>query len=167
MIGVGQAELDQASWAANQAKQAVDAFKCQVNSITCRLSEGERQISQVRGEINQVHTDLDRLRQDLKTVKHQRTTLANFQSQMRNAVNLLGRMAGMALVVEVQTRVFVLLGPIISVLENVTDLAGQITHRSLLCDPDLRALISALQQNHHKLRAIEANKYSSECQDYV
>lgn len=166
MIGVGQADLDQASWAAEQAEQEVDAFESQVNSMKWHLSNAERQISQVRGEISQVQSDLELLLQDLRSVKHQRTKLANFQSQMRNAVNLLGRLAGTASVVEVQTRVFVLLGPVISVLENVTDLAGQITQRSLLCDPTLRGLISALQQNHHKLRAVEANKDSSACQDY-
>lgn len=166
MIGVGQADLDQASWAAEQAEQEVDAFERYVNSITWQLSEDERQISRVREEINQVNTDLERLRQDLKTVSHQRTSLANFQSQLRKAVNLMGQLAGIASVAEVQTRAIVLLGPIISVLENVTDLAGQITQRSLLYDPILRALISALQHNHHKLRAIEADKESSVCQYY-
>ncbi|XP_062373900.1 uncharacterized protein LOC134062463 [Sardina pilchardus] len=166
MIGVGQADLDQASWAAEQAKQEVDAFESQISTIFGKLSSCEKQIGQVRGEMSQVSADLERLRQDLKTVKNQRTTVASFQSKMRSAVSLLGQLAGTASVAEVQTRVLVLLGPVISVLENVIDLAGQVTQQSLLSDRHLRALIVTLQQNHHRLRAIEANKSADQDNDF-
>ncbi|XP_076153403.1 uncharacterized protein LOC143136573 [Alosa pseudoharengus] len=166
MIGVGQEDLDQASWAAEQADQEVNAFQSHINTISWQLSENEKQISQVRVEMSQVSADVERIQQDLKTVKNQRTTIANFQSKMRNAVNLLGRLTGTASVAEVQTRAFVLLGPVISALENVIELAGHITQQSLLCDRNLRALIFTLQQNHHKLRAIEADKDADQDNDF-
>ncbi|XP_041934671.1 uncharacterized protein LOC121697282 isoform X2 [Alosa sapidissima] len=167
LIGVSQGDLEQASRAADEANRGVNLFQHQINTSSQKHSEYEKQISQVRVEMSQVSADVERIWQDLKTVKNQRTTIANFQSKIKNAVNLLGQLAGTASVAEVQTRVFVLLGPVISVLENVIELAGYITQQSLLCeDFSVRALIVTLQQNHDKLRAIEADKDADQDNDF-
>ncbi|KAL2091997.1 hypothetical protein ACEWY4_011795 [Coilia grayii] len=163
----GLLELDEAEKAIKVAKEEVGRSESQVNTYSAKVSDYQSQIPKSELDINQRDEELRRIREKLSNVQLQRVALAEFQKKMRKVAHLLGLLSGRANVLEVQTRTFISLEPVMRVMVELVKLAVDIPRNQILSDRNVMSLVDAMRENNNRLLALCASmSQSSELQNY-
>ncbi|KAL6460731.1 hypothetical protein MHYP_G00306970 [Metynnis hypsauchen] len=165
LIG-GGVEIDQALRAVRAAEEQVRNFETQVKMFKSKVAEYELKISQTELNIKQKQDKVDKIREEIQKVKHQREAVAEFQKKVRGAVQILNILSGTSTVAEIQTRRFILLEPIMKVMEDLMKAAGEITGNYLLSTEEMPKLLETMRKNSSKLAAICASSSKSEIESY-
>ncbi|XP_036422010.1 uncharacterized protein LOC118805367 [Colossoma macropomum] len=127
MIAVGEAEIAQATEAIKVAEKEVKASKKEKKKYKRKVSGYESKISKTERKIKQKHKKADRIHEEIEKVNQQRDAVAEFQEKVRSAVHVLSEMGGTSRVAEVQTRRFIIQGPVMKVMEDLVKAADKIT----------------------------------------
>ncbi|XP_072531212.1 uncharacterized protein [Salminus brasiliensis] len=154
MIASGAAELDQSARAVRAAEEEVRSFETEVEMFQNKVSDYRWRISRTEDDIRQKRDRMEQIRTEIRRVKEQRASVADLQEKVRGAVHILSVLSGKADVVEVQTRRFILLEPVMKVMEDVMKSAGDIGGSQLLFDEGLPRLLDRMRENNRKLAAI-------------
>ncbi|KAL6460084.1 hypothetical protein MHYP_G00318430 [Metynnis hypsauchen] len=167
MIAEAENDIQHATFCVEQAEQTVQQFDSLVREFSWKVSDYERQIDQTRNEISKTEDELRQIGWDIDKVLMQRKKIADFQEKMRNSVKVLGCLAGTCNVAEIQTRCFVLLEAMMKLLQDFVMLAEGLREDRLLRDEGIKALITNLQVNYIKLKAIAMPPDTSAIEDYI
>ncbi|KAL6460087.1 hypothetical protein MHYP_G00318460 [Metynnis hypsauchen] len=167
MMSAAENDIQNATFCVRQAEETVQQFDSQVRKFSWKVSDYERQIDQTRNEISKTEDELRQIGWDIDKVLMQRNKIADFQEKMRNSVKVLGCLAGTCNVAEIQTRCFVLLEAMMKLLQNFVALAEGLREDRLLRDEGIKALITNLQVNYIKLKAIAMPPDTSAIEDYI
>ncbi|XP_061108263.1 uncharacterized protein LOC133135350 [Conger conger] len=169
MVGVSQQELDDAQWSLRTAEQELQKSEASAQNYYRMLEEKKRQRTQKKDEIAQCSRTIEQIKQSLAQVYTQRTNIARAQEKLRNAVNMLGTLAGRASVAKTLTQRVICLPPVVNTLGEIIELMLQMQgdrRYELLSDPKVKAVILSLQEIYKKLSAIKDLQTLNEIQFY-
>ncbi|KAL7882635.1 hypothetical protein SRHO_G00002930 [Serrasalmus rhombeus] len=167
MMTAAENDIENATFCVSQAEETVQQFDSQVRGFSWKVSTCERKIDQTRNEISKTEDELRQICWEIKEVLMQRKKIADFQEKMRNSVKVLGCLAGTCNVAEIQTRCFVLLEAMMKILQDFVALAEGLREDRLLRDEGIKALITNLQVNYIKLKAIAVPPDTSAIENYI
>lgn len=162
MVATGGVELDQATRAVRSAEEEVRNFESQVENYRSKVSEYEGKITQTEQNITHKKDQADEIHKKIQKVKEKRKAVADLQIKVRKIVHILSILSGKASVVEAQTRKFILLGPVMKVLEELLNTAEEIFKNQLLSNQSIQKLIYKMREHNQKLAAICASSNSEE-----
>ncbi|XP_036421528.1 uncharacterized protein LOC118805032 [Colossoma macropomum] len=126
MIVAGEAKISQASRAIKVTEKEVTASKKEKKKYKSKVSDYKSEISKTERKIKQKHEKADRIHEEIEKVNQQRDAVAEFQEKVRSAVRILGELSGTSSVAEVQTRRYILQGPVMKVMEDLMKAADKI-----------------------------------------
>ncbi|KAL6460744.1 hypothetical protein MHYP_G00307100 [Metynnis hypsauchen] len=135
MITVGEAEIAQATEAIEVAEKEVRASKKEKKKYKGKASGYKSKISKTERKIKQKHKKADQIHKEIGKVNQQRDAIAEFQEKVRSAVRILSQMSGTSKAAEIQTRRFILQGPVMNLMEDLMKAADKIP-TNLLCLTD-------------------------------
>ncbi|XP_036433487.1 uncharacterized protein LOC118812519 [Colossoma macropomum] len=167
MITAAENDIENATFNVEQAEETVGKSESLVQHYSWKVSDYERKIDQTRNEISKTEDELRQIGWEIDEVLMQRKKIADFQEKMRNSVKVLGCLAGTCNVAEIQTRCFVLLEAMMKLLQDFVRLAEGLREDRLLRDEGIKALITNLQVNYIKLKAIAVPPDTSAIEDYI
>ncbi|XP_037396085.1 uncharacterized protein LOC119263709 [Pygocentrus nattereri] len=135
MIIAGEVEIAKASSAIKVTEKEVKASKKEKKKYKSKVSDYKSQISKTEHKINQKHEKADQIHEEIGKVNQQRDAIAEFQEKVRSAVRVLSELSGTSSVAEIQTRRYILQGPVMKVMEDLMKAADKIAG-NWLCLPD-------------------------------
>ncbi|XP_035381215.1 uncharacterized protein si:dkey-85k15.4 isoform X2 [Electrophorus electricus] len=162
MASVGAVEMSQASDGIRVAKEELNKSESEVEKYKSKVSDYDSKIQQLKLNISQTHDNVKQIHEEMQLVKEQREGVAEFQRKVRRAVHLLSVLSGKTRVAECHTRRFILQEPVMKVMEEVMEAAGQITENELLCTEGVPQLINTMRETHQRLSALCTSNSSSE-----
>lgn len=163
MIGVGQADMDRASEAADKARDEVRSCQRQVNSVSAKVSEYESNIVKTQREIQETDSKISETAAKLTNLSKKREVVAEIQENTRKAVRQLGSLSGVGSVAEVQTRHLVQLEPVMKVMEEITSALGQMTGEEHT--KGITHLMGEIMKKQNKLKQLADAKATAKGQD--
>lgn len=152
MIGIGQTDLDSASWQVDRAKTEVERCESQLRFYSEQVSHYETLISQATMAIQNANSRIQEIGAKLKDLSIKRKTVADFQSKTRKAVQHLGLLCGVGSVAELQTRYLILLEALMKVMEEMTSALMQMGD-DLLQAEGMKNIMLEMNTNQRKLQA--------------
>ncbi|XP_017539587.1 uncharacterized protein LOC108412173 [Pygocentrus nattereri] len=135
MIIAGEVEIAKASSAIKVTEKEVKASKKEKKKYKSKVSDYKSEISKTEHKINQKHKKADQIHEEIGKVNQQRDAIAEFQEKVRSAVRVLSELSGTSSVAEIQTRRYILQGPVMKVMEDLMKAADKIAG-NWLCLPD-------------------------------
>ncbi|KAJ8261618.1 hypothetical protein GJAV_G00156360 [Gymnothorax javanicus] len=169
MVGVSAKELADAKWAMKIAEEEMKKSERAVNDFTDQLEEKTRQCAQKKDEIAECKRTIEQIQQDLEQVYTQRSHITEAQQKIRNAVHMLGTLAGRARVAKTLTERVVCLPAIVNVLGEIIQKMLEIQGNrkcELLNDPDVKAAFLSLQDVYRNVSAVDEEHTLKEIQFY-
>ncbi|XP_034146568.1 uncharacterized protein LOC105027185 [Esox lucius] len=157
MIGVGQAELNRATFEAQQAQEAMNNFQKQVDSFTSEVTAKNQEKSELNKRIEECQRNICKTKEGLKEVKSKQIQISDYQGMFRKTVHFLGLLAGKASVAMVEsTQVIVLLEPVCNVMADIVSLfiKTEAENNLFLQDNDLKTSIQSLHDINQHVSAI-------------
>lgn len=155
-------EMAEASHAIEIAEEELEKFKNRAEKYAHRVHGHASAISRTTSRIGEIDRTLTRLRQDIHVVKKQRWFVAESQRKARSAVHLLSVLSGKVGVFERQTRVFVLHGSVVKVMEELMKSTEEIAGNELLCNGGMARLLHKMRENNRRLRSLCASQNTDE-----
>ncbi|XP_049331795.1 uncharacterized protein LOC111188826 [Astyanax mexicanus] len=149
MMVHGAAEHNQALEALKVAEEEMSNCADQVEKYRSKVSKYNSKISQTEREIKKKHDKIKQIHKKIPELKRERAVVAELQSNLRKAVHILSTLSGKANVVECQTRSFVLLEPVMKVMEDVIKSAGDIAESQFLSDKGILRLLDTMREKHN------------------
>ncbi|XP_072530495.1 uncharacterized protein [Salminus brasiliensis] len=146
MVIGGAVELSNASEAVKIAEEEKKESEEEVDKYRSKVSDYKSKISQTELEIKQKRDQKEKIRKESQKLKKQRAAVAEFQKKVRRAVHSLSALSGKADVAECQTRRFILQEPLIKVMEEVMEAAGEIGGNKILADEGMRRLLNTMRE---------------------
>ncbi|KAG9279200.1 hypothetical protein AMEX_G4710 [Astyanax mexicanus] len=150
----GLKEMDEASDAIKEAKEEESESESKVDWYRNKVSFYKSKISKTEHNISQKHVKMQQIRTGIWNVKEQRPALADLQVKVRRAIHILSILSGRVSVVECQTRRFIILEPVMRVMEDVMKATEEITGRQLLFNGGISRLLDVMRENNRRLAAI-------------
>ncbi|XP_004085903.4 uncharacterized protein LOC101170404 [Oryzias latipes] len=126
MVGVGQTDLNSAWELIEKARQEMEKCDAQVKVYSQKVSECKESIAKAQGEIQEVSSRISELEAELQDLSMKRETIADVQSQTREAVHRLGLLSGVGKAAERQTRNLILVEALVKVVNQLTPVLTQI-----------------------------------------
>ncbi|KAG7243793.1 hypothetical protein INR49_008260 [Caranx melampygus] len=160
MIGVGQAEMNEASDAVDAAREEVKNCKSQVKTYAKKVQRYNDKIDQAECDITEADNKIHETEAKLRDMSEKRRVVAYIQDKMREVVTQLGLLSGVGSVVELQTRRLILLEPVMKLLEEMNTILGQISGSELLYREGILSLMEDMRRNHRKLKELADTKRS-------
>ncbi|XP_034146659.1 major antigen-like [Esox lucius] len=157
MIGVGQTELNRATFEAQQAEEVMNNFQKQVDSFTSEVTAKKQEKSELNEMIEECQRNIWKTKESLKEVKSKQLQISDYQGMFRKAVHFLGLLAGKASVAMVEsTQVIVLLEPVCNVMADIVSLfiKTEAENNLFLQDNDLKTSIQSLHDINQRVSAI-------------
>ncbi|KAG7243818.1 hypothetical protein INR49_007229 [Caranx melampygus] len=162
MIGVGQAEMDQASDAADAARREVANCESQVKTYSDKVQQYNAKIDQAQRDITAADKKICETEAKLRDMSVKREVVADIQVKMRRAVTQLGLLSGVGRVAKLQTKRLIMLEPVMKVLEELTTVLGQIGGNELLNTEGIQSLMGDMKVNHRKLKELAHSNRSAD-----
>ena len=155
MVGVGQVDMDQAEWRAEQSRNNVNSFASLVNSNERQLTIKRQEKLQNKSKIESCQNKIQKNNISLREVKIKRPKVAGFQIKLREAVNFLSVLSGRAdVALNVASERVILLEPLINVMTEVVGLCLQAAsdgkNEFLMQGSDMYLSIESLKNVHKK-----------------
>ncbi|XP_049329402.1 uncharacterized protein LOC125794042 [Astyanax mexicanus] len=172
MMVHGAAEHNQALEALKVAEEEMSNSADQVEKYRSKVSKYNSKISQTEREIKKKHDKIKQIHKKIPELKRERAVVAELQSNLRKAVHILSTLSGKANVVECQTRSFVLLEPVMKVMEDVMKSARDIAESQFLSDKGILRLLDTMREKHNVAVRMIREKQSLEassdaCELYI
>ncbi|KAJ8261620.1 hypothetical protein GJAV_G00156380 [Gymnothorax javanicus] len=169
LIGVSEEELNQARWAASRAEEEVRNSQRAVNNFTYKIEIKKSRRKRKKEKIAECSQTIEQIEWELRQVYTQRSNISEAQQKIRNAVNMLGTLAGRARVAKTLTERVVCLPVIVNVLgeiiQKMLEIQGNRKYE-LLNDPDVKAAIFSLQDVYRNVSAVDEEHTLREIQFY-
>ncbi|KAJ8261621.1 hypothetical protein GJAV_G00156390 [Gymnothorax javanicus] len=158
MVGVSAKELKDAKQAMEIVEEEMKKSERAFNDFTVQVEEKTRQSVQKKDEIAECERTIEQIQQDLEQVYAQRMNIPEAEQKIRNAVHMLGTLAGRVRVAKTLTERVVCLPEIVNVLGEIIQKMLEIQGNrncELLNDPDVRAAICSLQDVYRNVSAVD------------
>lgn len=155
MVAIGETNLNSASVQMDQARKEVKRSESEVKLYSDRVSEYERKLSKARSDIKVADRKICDIVVKLKSMSAKREAVADFQGDLREAVDQLTKVCGVGSVAELQSRHLIVVDTMMTVMDEMMAALKETAGNELLYREGLKDIMSDMQcvklQIHSKI----------------